>query len=84
MTDPLMADFKMGGAALGNLSAFFFYSYVVMQIPTGILADHWGPRKLLATGSFIANMGAFLFAFAPSFFMAGMGRLLIGGAVGVA
>jgi MFS family permease len=84
MTDALMADFKIGGAGLGNLSAFYFYSYVVMQIPTGILADSWGPRKLLATGSFIAAMGAFLFAFAPSLLLAGLGRLLIGGAVGVA
>ena len=84
MTEPLMAEFKIGGAALGNLSAFYFYSYVVMQIPTGILSDFWGPRKLLATGAFVAAMGTFLFALAPSLFMAGLGRLLIGAAVGVA
>jgi len=35
------------GAALGNLSAFYFYSYVAIQIPTGLIADRWGPRKLL-------------------------------------
>jgi len=28
-------------AGLGNLSAFYFYSYVAMQVPTGILADRW-------------------------------------------
>lgn len=42
ITDRLMADFTLGAAALGNLSAFYFYSYVVMQIPTGIIADRWG------------------------------------------
>ena len=84
MTDLLMADFQIGAAALGNLSAFYFYSYVAMQIPTGILADSWGPRKLLTAGSLVASLGAFLFALAPTIFLAGLGRLLIGAAVGVA
>ena len=84
MTDHLMADFHMGAAALGNLSAYYFYSYVAMQIPTGILVDAWGPRKLLSIGSFTAALGAFLFAAAPNIPVANAGRLLIGGSVGVA
>ena len=47
MTAELMVDFSLSAAALGNLSAFYFYSYVAMQVPTGLLADHWGPRRLL-------------------------------------
>ena len=84
MTDYLMADFHIGAAALGNLSAYYFYSYVTIQIPTGILADAWGPRKLLTVGAFIAALGAFLFAAAPTILVANAGRLLIGGSVGVA
>jgi len=84
MTDQLMSDFQIGAAALGNLSAFYFYSYVAMQIPTGMLADVWGPRKLLASGSLIAAVGSFIFAAAPSILWANVGRLLIGGSVAVA
>lgn len=84
MTDYLMADFQIGAAALGNLSAYYFYSYVAIQIPTGILADAWGPRKLLTAGSFVATLGAFLFAAAPTILVANVGRLLIGVSVGVA
>ena len=84
MTDYLMADFRIGAAALGNLSAFYFYSYVFMQIPTGVLADRWGPRKLLTAGACIASLGAFLFAASPGLLLANVGRLLIGGSVGVA
>jgi MFS family permease len=51
MTDQLMIDFSIGATELGNLSAFYFYSYVVMQIPTGIIADRWGPRRLLTAGA---------------------------------
>jgi len=84
MTDYLMADFHIGAAALGNLSAFYFYSYVAMQIPTGILSDTWGAKKLLTAGGFVASLGAFLFALAPAILVANVGRLLIGAAVGVA
>jgi len=84
MTDYLMADFQIGAAALGNLSAYYFYSYVAIQIPTGLLADAWGPRKLLTAGSFVAALGAFLFAAAPTIVLAAVGRLLIGVSVGVA
>lgn len=83
MTDQLMAEFAIGGAALGNLSAFYFYAYVAMQIPTGVLADRWGPRRVLAAGAGVAAIGSLLFAFAPSFGWAGFGRLLVGASVAV-
>ena len=84
MTAELMQEFNLNATALGNLSAFYFYSYVSMQIPTGILADIWGPRRLLTTGAFVATVGALLFAIAPTIFWAYLGRFLIGGAVAVA
>lgn len=84
MTDELMVDFGIGGAALGNLSAFYFYSYVAMQIPTGMLADTWGARRLLSAGAFVASLGTIFFGLAPTVLLANMGRLLIGGSVGVA
>jgi MFS family permease len=55
-----------------------------MQIPTGILADTWGPRKLLLGGSLVAALGTFLFALSPVILMADMGRMFIGGSVAVA
>jgi MFS family permease len=84
MTDALMRDFNIGAALLGNLSALYFYSYVAMQIPTGILADRWGPRRLLATGALVAGTGTLLFALSSGIWLAGLGRLLIGGSVAVA
>ena len=84
ITGELMRDFGISAAALGNLSAFYFYSYVAMQIPTGILADTWGPRRLLTLGTLVAALGAVLFALAPNILWAMAGRLLIGGSVAVA
>ncbi|MDW7709763.1 MAG: MFS transporter [Deferrisomatales bacterium] len=84
MTAELTRDFGLSGAALGNLSAFYFYSYVAMQVPTGILADRWGPRKLLAAGAGVAAAGSAVFALAGTLAGAGAGRLLVGGSVAVA
>lgn len=84
ITDKLMTDFAISAAALGNLSAFYFYSYVAMQIPTGIMADHWGPRRLLTMGALVAAVGSLVFALAPNVAVANAGRLLVGGSVAVA
>jgi MFS family permease len=84
ITGELMRDFQISAAALGNLSAFYFYSYVAMQIPTGILADRWGPRRLLTLGALVAAVGAVMFGLAPGIAWAAAGRLLIGGSVAVA
>jgi MFS family permease len=84
MTQELMRDFDISAAALGNLSGFYFYSYWLMQLPTGILADTWGPRRLLTFGALGSAAGAVFFALAPSMLWASLGRLLIGGFVSVA
>ena len=84
ITQELMSQFSLSAAALGNLSAYYFYAYVAMQLPTGVLADHWGPRRLLCAGAVVSGVGSLLFGLAPSLAWAELGRLLVGGAVAVA
>lgn len=83
LTQELQREFALTGAALGNLSAFYFYGYVAMQIPTGLIADQWGPRKLLTAGAALTAAGTLLFALAPTVALANAGRLVIGAAAGV-
>ena len=80
LTRELSLDFGLSAAALGNLSAFYFYSYVAVQIPTGLLADRWGPRRVLAAGALLTAAGTLLFALAPGVAFANAGRLAIGAA----
>ena len=84
ITNELTGTFALTAAGLGNLSAFYFYSYVAMQIPTGILADRLGPRRLLTAGAVVAGLGTAVFAMAQDVSIANLGRLLIGASVGVA
>jgi MFS family permease len=80
MTSELMRDFGLTAKSLGNLSAFYFYFYVAMQIPAGVLIDTWGARKLLFWGALSAGFGTFLFGATSSFALACAGRAIIGGA----
>lgn len=84
LTTELMLDFQLSAAMLGNLSAFYFYFYAAMQLPTGVLVDRFGPRRVLWIGAMIGGVGALLFAFADTFASAALGRGLIGATVAVA
>jgi sugar phosphate permease len=83
MTTELMRDFGISASQLGNLSAVYFYAYMAMQIPTGVLVDSWGARRLLIAGSVAAAVGTCLFGATSSFALASLGRLIVGGATAV-
>src|SRR5574343_617724 len=79
----LSLAFNTTAASLGVLAATYFYVYTVMQIPTGILVDTLGPRRILALGGLVGGAGSFLFGFAPTLDLALLGRTLIGLGVSV-
>lgn len=79
----LAAAFQTSAASLGVLAATYFYVYTVMQIPTGILADTLGPRRILALGGIVGGIGSLLFGFAPTLELALIGRTLVGLGVSV-
>jgi len=76
--------FEVNSAALGALAATYFYVYTVMQLPTGVLVDTLGPRRVLAAGGLVAGTGSILFGTADTFAAAALGRTLAGLGVSVA
>ena len=62
MVEDLMRDFAVGGAIVGNLSAFYFYAYAGLQIPIGVLMDRVGPRRLMSAAALLCGAGGMLFA----------------------
>ncbi|MDH2916548.1 MAG: MFS transporter [Gallionella sp.] len=79
----LQQTFHASGAELGGLAATYFYVYMLMQIPTGILVDTMGPRRVVAIGGLIAGIGSMLFGMADTLAAASVGRLLVGLGVSV-
>lgn len=78
MIPELMHDFRVTGFDIGSLSAYFYYPYIIMQIPVGILVDRFGPHRLLTATAIICAIGCLLFAFANSLGSAQIGRVLMG------
>jgi MFS family permease len=78
MVEELMRDFAVSATILGNLSAFYFYSYASIQIPIGVLLDRYGPRRLMTGAAALVAAGCALFATSDSISGAYLGRLLIG------
>ena len=83
MTTELMRDFGIKASQLGQFSAFYFYAYILMQIPTGLLVDSWGARRLLIGGSVAAAGGTLLFGMTTSYPLASVGRAIVGGSTAV-
>jgi MFS family permease len=79
----LAVSFQTTAASLGVLAATYFYVYTIMQVPTGILVDTLGPRRILLIGAIIACVGSILFGLAPSMNVALIGRTLVGLGVSV-
>ncbi len=78
MTQELMHTFNLSGLQLGNLAAFYFYTYLLMQLPAGLLIDRFSPKRLMTLAITVCALGVLLFAEAKYLGMAEFGRLLIG------
>ena len=61
-----------------NLSSAFFYTYAIMQIPSGILADTLGARKTCFIGGIVMALGTLLFSISATYGVLFVSRLLIG------
>jgi len=62
----IQSSFGISGTLLGVLSSAYFYSYAIMQLPTGLMADSWGPRKTVSVFLILAGVGSVVMGIATS------------------
>ena len=65
----------------GQLSVFVMLQigvYAAMQIPTGVLVDRFGPRRLLVAAGVLMGLAQLAFAVVPTFPMALLARGVLG------
>lgn len=78
MTHTLMSSFHINGVQLGNLVACYFYAYLLLQIPAGLLIDRFGPRKVTSLAILLCALGSFVFAHSTTVMVAGFARFAMG------
>jgi sugar phosphate permease len=70
--------FMASGTLLGVLGSAYYYPYAVMQLPVGMLADSWGPRKTVTSFLLLACIGSIIMGMSPNISAAVFGRILVG------
>lgn len=78
LSEELTATFSISATQLGTLHASFFVIYALTQIPTGILADRYGPRYVGSGGAVVLSTGAIAFTLSNGYLSAFFSRALIG------
>ncbi|MGM0215918.1 MFS transporter [Enterococcus sp. AZ109] len=77
---PIISDYFGGAtdAQLGNISSFYFLGYVSMQIPSGLLVDRFGKKKIMIPGFLLFGIGTLFVASASSLSLVFIGSVLAG------
>ena len=74
----MQADLQTSGALLGFLAAAYFYPYALMQLPSGLLSDSWGPRKTITIFFALAGVSSIFLGLVGSLGLAVFARVLVG------
>ncbi len=74
----MMDEMALTPEEFGVMSGSFFIAFALMQIPTGIFLDRYGPRKTIFVMMLIANVGTCGFALASNFIELTVTRFIIG------
>jgi MFS family permease len=75
--EPLRAQFAISASASADLSAVFFWTYLAVMIPAGLLTDAIGARRVAIGGCLLTAAGALAFSRADSFATLGVSRAVI-------
>lgn len=78
MEPALREHFSLSATGFGIFSACYYYAYVPMQLPVGVLMDRWGPRRLLTLACALSVLGIWMFAGTAVVSFAAVGRFLTG------
>ena len=81
ISDTLQDFFGVGTASVALLASAYLYAYTLMQIPSGILTDKFGPRKAATIFIFLIAAGSILSAAsaaADNFTLMIAGKFIIG------
>jgi sugar phosphate permease len=70
--------FGVGPAALSTFTVLQVAVYAAMQVPTGLLADRFGPRRVLVAAALFVGSGEVLFGIAHSYPLALLARGVLG------
>lgn len=78
MTNEFALDFAATSTTIGVLSSYYYWAYVPLQIPCGVIVDRIGAGRVITFSAILCTIGSILFSQAESIEMAKWSRFLMG------
>ncbi len=83
MMNDIMTKFNVDATDYGYFASMYYYGYAIMQIPIALLLDKCGPRSIISICAFVCAIATLTFVYAGQWYIAVLGRFLIGAASAV-
>ncbi len=78
LTPTLMQLFHCDALTIGAFSGFFYYPYIAMQIPVGLMMDVYSPKKIMVFSILTCLLSTLLFATMTTINMGYLSRFIMG------
>lgn len=74
----MSADLNSGVSGLGTLTSSFYLGVGIMQVPGGILAAKWGPKRTVSTGVLVSALAVLGSSISSAIFQVAILRFAVG------
>jgi MFS family permease len=78
MINDLMQTFSVGAAQVVLINTFFYWPYMFMQLPVGMIVDRYGAQKMILTMTLLFSISCFIFGGTDQFWLSCFSRFLMG------
>jgi len=78
IANDLSHEFSLNSTQLASLSSAFYFTYIVLQIPAGLLVDRFGVRRVFPFAVIAAFISTIIFGLSPNYELLLLARILMG------
>lgn len=78
MAEAWQHEFNLTTTQVGSLSAAFYLSYVLMQIPVGLVYDRFGTEKIMSAALLLVCIGTFALGLSQNYWQGFVARIVMG------
>lgn len=79
-TQPFEHEFHLSSGTMGIILSAYLWSYVLLQVPMGVLLDRFGVKWLVRIGTFIWGLASYMTAIVSGLGLVILSRVILGAA----
>ena len=79
-TKPFEQEFHVSSGVMGIIISAYLWSYVLLQVPVGVLLDRFGVKWLVRIGTFLWGLASYMTAIVSGLGLVILSRVILGAA----